>query len=410
MPKSLAALPRALMVPASCGVALAVLAGQAMAQTPPRYTAKNLPKVTAARGCGAPAGLNEAGDVSLSCTYSLPSYTTTVKTCYEYLGNICFSSKTTVKPSYQAPAVWPAGSTIARPLTTSSLSYSTGAVTLGGTVVGLSGKIDNKGQSLEVISAPFQWLPPYSAAGQPLPVPVALQGTPVQTLRDVLLDGGTWWTNLGGTQHTLAAAGGQVWRVPELPATSDPAETASEQIVLAVQDGQQAVRSRWLSTTLTNGQQSLRHELWYVRGTEAFRIPLPVSNVRVDGAAITRNGRVLFQQGFTSLVWSVNQPLTTSAVGSGGNLNGTEGASRINASGLLGGSAPIPNDSQSRSKARIWFQGQGYDLQGLTSGLPSGWQLRTVDAMNDRGQLVVTAQDTSAFGGGASKTLLLTPQ
>jgi hypothetical protein len=399
---------RALVPSAVLGASLALLASLAQAQTAPRYTARELPKVSASVTCGIGVAMNETGDVSQNCLYNAGSYSTTQDVCYDYLG-FCYKARITRQITYLTPAVWPANGGSARSLITSVRSYSTGAIGADGAVVGRSGPIGARGESIGP-SQIVRWLPPYSAAPEVVAVPPALQREAYVSFLGRTKAGGIWWADSSETRHAVVGVDGRIWFVPAPPALNNPDETVDSQVVLAVQDGLQALRGRWIAQSLPDGSFALRYEAWYLRDQQWMRIPLSSDRTAIDSATIAGNGVVLYSQGGVSHTWRADQPgqvnALTSPVGAGSS------ARVINASGLVGGSVPIPNDKNSRTKAQLWWQGQALDLQGRVTGLPSNWQLRSVEAINDRGQLVVQAEQTSIFSSSnpVYKTVLLTPQ
>lgn len=400
--------PRALALTLVPSVSLALLASLAQAQTAPRYTARELPKVASSVGCTGVA-INEAGDVSQICIYNAGSYSDTQNVCYEYLG-FCYKTRITRQITYQTPAVWPANGGGARSMFTSVRSYSTGAIVADGSVVGLSGPIGTRGEPIGERQI-VRWRPPYSAVPEVVMAPAALQLDGPVSLQGLTKAGGLWWAGSNETRQAVAGVDGQVWFVPALPALNNPDERVEGNVVLAVQDGQQALRGRSIYQRLPNGQDVYRYEAWYLRDQQWTRIPLSTNQTYIDSATIAGNGVVLFSQGGVSHTWRADQPgqvnALTSPVGPGSS------ARVINASGLVGGLVPIPNDRNFRTKAQIWWQGQALDLQGRVTGLPSNLQLRSVGAANDRGQLVVQAEQASIFATANNpvyKTLLLTPQ
>jgi hypothetical protein len=390
---------------ACIALGLSLVANLAQAQTAPRYTARDLPKPTAALYCVSSASLTEAGDVGQTCTYSGGSYTTPVQVCYEYLG-FCYTTRNTVKVSYTLPAVWPANGGSVKPLTTSVLSSVWQAtLTRSGAMVGRGSPITTKGVSIGNGQS-WTWLPPYGSAGQTLNPPAALVGE--YALNGVTRNGALWWRTPDGRTDAVATPDGQVKPEPLVPAPPNPGETVTEDLLLAIQDGDMAVRRRWMYAE-TNGVPAYRSENWFRRGQQWTRIPMPADQPALDGVTIASDGRVLLRHPQAVYTWRAEQAGTLTLVGeTGGNGNG---ARLINASGLVAGSAPTL-DSRGRSKASIWWQGQQLDLQGLVnSGLPAKtWALRTVEAINDRGQLVVNVEDTSKTGNASLKTVLLTPQ
>ncbi len=386
--------------PLALAAAFTVLSLSAQAQTAPRYTARDLAKPTSALYCASGGSLNARGDAMQACTYSVGSYTTTTQMCVGYL--FCYPVLTTVKVTKNLPAVWPAGATV-KALGTSQLSsawYSTllhtGDVVANGTAITTRGL--TSGDPLG-----WRWLPPYGANGQTLTPPAALQGDTPYVLYGATQGGALWWRTLGGERSAVVTPDGQVKPVPLVPPPAVAGEVVTEDQLLAIQDGDIAVRGRWLQVQLPTGFDA-RHEVWVLKGQQWTRVPLPNERSGVDVVRIASNGRVLLGQGLQSYTWHPDQPQTVTLV------NGS-GAAVINASGVLGGGMPIPNDSKGRGKAVVWWQGQPLDLQGLTTGLPSkSWVLRYVREINDRGQLLVDAEDTSKVGNASLKTVLLTPQ
>jgi hypothetical protein len=390
-----------------CAASLALSASFALAQTAPRYTARELPKVASSVVCGVSVAINEAGDVSQNCLYNAGSYSTTQDVCYDYLG-ICYKTRVTKQVNYLLPAVWPASGGGARALSTSVRSYSTGTIVADGSVLGRSGPIGTRG---EPIGEPqiVRWLPPYSAVPQVVSVPAALQREGFVSYGGPTKGGGIWWRDASETKHAVVGADGRAWLVPSPPPLTNPDETLESDTVLAVQDGSQAVRTRVVAQRLPSGQDAFRFEAWYVRDQQWSRTPLTSDQSRVDSATLTTNGVVLYSQGGRYQSWRADQPANINALITSPDAGRVQA---INASGLAGGAVPIPNDKKFRTKAQVWWQGQALELQGRVTGLPSSWQLRSVEAINDRGQLVVQAEDTSIFtaANSAYKTVLLTPQ
>ncbi len=390
---------RAIGLAVATGLAAATLA---QAQTAaPRYTARDLPKPTAALYCGGSPSLTDTGDVGQTCAYSGGSYTTTTSICVGYL--FCYPTLTTIKVTYNLPAVWPANGGSVKPLTTSELSSIWNAtLTRSGAVLANGVPITKKGVAIGYGQG-WRWQPPYGTAGQTIAKPAALVGD--YALYGFTQGGAMWWRELGGLNDAVVTADGQVKPVPLVPTAPLAGETLAEDQLMTIQDGDLAVRRRSLQTLNANGLATYRSEVWFLRGQQWTQIPLPGPQASIEYATIASNGRVLLRIDNADHTWRPEQPNVLTPT------QGT-GASVINASGVLGGAVPIPNDSKGRSKASIWWQGQQLDLQGLiTSGLPSKtWALRNVVAINDRGQLVVSVEDTSKTGNASIKTVLLTPQ
>lgn len=383
------------------GACVALLAAQAQAQTAPRYTARDLPKPAAAMYCIGSPSLTDAGAVGQTCTHNGGSYTAPMQVCYEYLG-FCYTTRTTYKWVYNLPAVWPANGGSVKPLA-NAVPSSIWAATLtrSGAVLGTGTPITNRGAAIGYGQG-WTWLSPYGTNGQTIAQPAALVGE--YALKGFTQGGAMWWRELGGRADAVATADGQVRPVPRVAAAPQPGETVNEDQLLAIQDGDMAVRSRSLQSLGTDGFANYRQEGWFLRGQQWTQIPLPGPQASIEFATIASNGLVLLRIDNADYTWRAEQPGALNPV------NGT-GAVVINASGVVGGSVPIPNDSKGRIKARIWWQGQALDLQGLTTGLPTKtWQLRNVMAINDRGQMVVHVEDTSKTGNASLKTVLLTPQ
>ena len=64
---------------------------------------------------------------------------------------------------------------------------------------------------------------------------------------------------------------------------------------------------------------------------------------------------------------------------------------------------------RSSSRAVLWEQGQIYDLNALTDGLPAGWQLAWANDINELGQIVGAVRDITTFGD-IYHAFVLTPQ
>jgi hypothetical protein len=298
--------------------------------------------------------------------------------------------------------VWPANGGSVKPLTTSELSSIWNAtLTRSGAVLANGVPITSKGVAIGNGQG-WRWLPPYSAAGQTIAPPAGLLGE--YALNGFTQGGAQWWRELGGRADAVVTADGQVKPVPLVPAAPQAGETTFEDQLMAIQDGDMAVRMRLLQTVAANGFATYRHEAWFLRGQQWTQIPLPGPQASIEYAAIASNGLLLLRIDNADYTWRAEQPnLLTPTQGTGARV--------VNANGVLGGSVFIPNDSKGRSKASIWWQGQQLDLQGLTTGLPTKtWALRNVAAINDRGQLVVDVEDTSKTGNASLKTVLLTPQ
>lgn len=374
---------------------LSLLATVAQAQTAPRYVARDLPKPAAALYCASKAALNEAGDVVQACTYSGGSYRSTTQQCLTEL--FCWRVPITVKVTYDLPAVWPAGRGV-QPLGLPSLSSVWQvALTRSGDVWAPGSTITTRGMMLGAATA-WRWQRPYTANGQTVNPPEALAGEGYN-LQGVTPDGAGWWRSLDGRRDAVAGTDGQVRPIPLVPVSGN--DEVIEDQVLAIQDGGMALRARWLRRAQATGDGELVYEVWFLWGGQWTRVPVPLAQTRLDVVTIASNGLVLLSQGSTTATWHPDQPQALQP------LSG-QGAGVINAAGVAAGSVPIPNDSKGRSKAVVWWQGQPLELQGLTSGLPSrSWALRRVLAINDRGQLLVSAEDTSR---SLIKTVLLSPQ
>ena len=247
--------------------AAATLGLDAQAQTAPRYTARDLTKPTSALYCGAPASLNERGDAHQTCTYKVGSYTSTGKVCMDYLP-ICYPVTSTTQVTKTMPAVWPAGSA-AKVLDVTPLSSTWGSVILfSGEVLARGSAMTTKGFSTGPQQA-WRWLPPYASTGQLLARPAALQGLDAE-MQGATQGGTQWWRSLDARQNYLVSPEGVLAREPAAPLPFGAGESVEEDLVWAIQDGDQTLHGRWVRLPADN---TFRYELWYRQGQQWLRIP-----------------------------------------------------------------------------------------------------------------------------------------
>lgn len=378
--------------------------GAATGQTATRYSWRELPKVAAAQYCAVDAGgLNESGDVAMVCQYKGGTRQETAYWCLG--GNLCFPYKASRAWYYRLPAVWQGG--VLRSLAVTS-RVSTWQVWMrhSGQVMATGVALDANGYTSGNGLA-WTWAPS-SNLGEPYLPPAALSDPEEMYTVDQVTPGGlVIWGNVDGRRHAAQWPDGRVEPVPGIP---DNGEPVNSELAPIVNDRGMIVRSRWVIAPPTPTQPFQNHvpQGWFFDGQQWTKMPPSPVSTGLTYSRVNAQGHVL---GHTVMgaqyLWRAQQPEVLTEVAPAG-----QGQARLlNDAGLLAGAVPIPNDRNARTRATVWVQGQQpVDLNTVTANLPRGFLLTSVTALNNKGQMVVNALDTSRWGVEVSRTLLLTPQ
>lgn len=388
-------LPPLSLLVASC---LLVLPAQAQTATP-RYAFKELAKPASARYCDPRANvpqrlLNAAGDVVLGCSY---------------VGGIRFGDTTSngfynpfaiVQWLHDRPVVWSASGAVREMAFPSKSSFNQlhGITDVGvvyGTAVALNGSGRSKGPIQTHAWQPggarslFQY-PASAPASQWYVTDVTPSGTVVLSSNE--------------DPKIQLVKDGQARAFPGLPPIGGLTGTFN----LVVHD--QGLYAASVETANAASWTGLDLQPWFYGSGGWQRITPPEQYTHIYVRDVNARGEVLGTvppgQDF---IWSSATGQNVKLL----NLDGApgSGAVALNDQGVAVGAVARPQGATQGgvSRAVAWINGQVVNLQAATT-VPANWVLEGAMAVNEKGQILVSARDTSQSGVGARRFALLTPQ
>lgn len=376
------------------------LSSPAAAQTP-RYAMKDLPKPTNALYCTGAASLNEVGDVAMNCTYKGGTRPTVARFCLA--SNWCIPYNTRMTWYYSLPTVWQANGVVrtlsfpTRSTSTEVFVLNSGAVIASGIQLDASGyQVGNGGRWI--------WLATSNVAETYRP-PAALSGQEVH-LFGIKPNGLTQWNSDDGTASYMATPDGQVTPAPQVPANGDVLRYTGDTVF---NDQGMRVVTRWVNGPPTQAEPfgTALPQAWFYDGQQWTRMPLPAGESNIfRNVDINAQGHVVaHDRNDVRQLWRADQPTAL------GTLPGQPlfvEALRISDNGVVSGALPASGTLPSR--AAVWVNGQSTDLNVATLAKPAQLVLTLVQAMNGKGQMVVSGTDTGKTGDAAAKVVLLTAQ
>jgi hypothetical protein len=381
------------------GYLLVSLSSPVAAQTP-RYAMKDLPKPANALYCTGAASVNEGGDVAMNCTYKGGTRPEAARFCLA--SNWCIPYTTRLPWYYNLPTVWQANGTV-RTLSLSTRATTSEAIMLNsGAVIATSVPLDVNGRPAGA-GARWIWQATSNLAEIYRP-PAALSGQKV-VLSGITPGGITQWHREDGGGSFLATPDGQVKPMPQVPANGDVVRYAGETVF---NDQGLRVVTRWVVGPPTQAEPfgGALPQAWFFNGQEWTRMPLPPGDLnQFSDVHINAQGHVVAHDRYDArYIWRADQVAALAT------LPGEPVFSeylRISDKGVVSG-ALRGSGALTPTRAAIWVNGLPTDLNTITAAKPARLVLTQVQAMNGKGQMVVSGTDTGLSGDSAIKTVLLT--
>lgn len=382
------------------GHLLLIMSSQAAAQTP-RYAMKDLPKPTNALYCTGTASLNEAGDVAMNCTYKGGTRPEAARFCLA--SNWCIPYTTRLPWYYSLPTVWQANGTV-RTLSLATRSTTSEVILLNsGAVIATAIPLDANGRHA---GNGIRWIwSPTSNLAEAYRPPAALSGQKV-VLSGIKPNGLTQWDREDGTASYMVSPDGRATPTPQVPANGDVVRYAGEAVFN--EQGMRVV-TRWVEGPPTPAEPTggMLPQAWFYNGQGWTKMPLPAGELnQFRDIDISAQGHVVAHDRYdVRQLWRADRPATVAVLPGQPLFAETP---YISDDGVIAGGLPATGVPPSR--AAVWIGGQPVDLNTVTVSRPTQLVLSLVQAMNGKGQMVVSATDTARTGDAAVKLVRLTPQ